>query len=159
MKKLRVLAVVLFIMVITSAAGAKEGDHYNWSQHDAYKSKIWRQVDIHKDEPETFKWRERLDYYAYNYNAQLIRERKSDWANKFPGLRPYSWSGNFLYHGNRIAKSVMLYTESYELVGVVFMNNGVLTFIRDDQKSFETDDASFLSLFNSAFKVLQPLPK
>lgn len=147
MRKLFLVVISLFIMAFSSVASAEEGDRHNWSHH-AYQRDNWRQVHEAREEPFPFKWHERLDYYSASYHMKPIHERKHEWRKNFPGLQPYSFHGSFWYHGNRITNAVMFYNDSNELVSIGFLNNGAFTLIRDDRRSFETQDPSIHSLFN-----------
>lgn len=163
MKKVLLFLLAMFIMSLSSIVSADprhdeerhersrhedfrhKNSHHNWS-HSAYRQDNWRPVD-HRPDRMPFRWHERRDHFSpADYRMERIYHR--DWEDRFPGLHPYRWHGeygrDFWYRGHRVTDAVMFYNDSDELVSVGFWHDGAFILIRDDDRSFENHDSFFL---------------
>ncbi len=148
MKKMLLMLLAVMIMAMGSTASAKDR-HHDWSDSKFNNGRWHQSQSAYQKLP--FKWHERRDRFSHsNYRMERIYDRRM--SDRFPGLRAYKWHDErgFWYNGKRVRNAVMFYNNSDELVSVGFMRNGTFICMRDDERSYESND----DFFSSWLKVL-----
>ncbi|MDF2570934.1 MAG: hypothetical protein K0R55_2538 [Sporomusa sp.] len=153
MKKLVLLVLAVFVLAMSSTASAKER-HHDWSKSQFNNGK-WHQSHSLSERNMPFKWHERRDRDTVSrYKLERIYDHRM--SERFPGLHAYKWRDNdgraFYYNGKRVRDAVLFYDDSEELVSVGFMRAGKFIVVRDDYRSYETQD-DFLTSWLKVFLI------